>query len=182
MEYSPLWLWQSSPRRALRTSKLSRWVANTGIVVINTGALSLVLPAGVVGLAAWTTQQAWGLFNYARFPYWLEVVISVVVLDFVVYLEYVMFHTVPTMWFIRMMHHPDMDFDVTGTRFHPIEILISMVIKASAILVSVHPWFGIIPGRNEIRALHEPGPAPQEVPLLLRGGDTHSSVPGSGKH
>lgn len=134
-----------APRRALRTAKLSRWVANIGIVIINTGVLRLVLPAGAVGLAAWTSQQGWGLFNYARFPYWLEVAISVIVLDFVVYMQHVMFHAVPTLWRLHMMHHADMDFDVTtGTRFHPLEILISMVIKASAILVLGPPLVGVI--------------------------------------
>ena len=35
---------------------------------------------------------------------------------------------------LHRVHHSDLDFDVTtGTRFHPVEILISMVFKAAAV-------------------------------------------------
>ncbi|MFB6262912.1 MAG: sterol desaturase family protein, partial [Bradymonadaceae bacterium] len=47
-----------------------------------------------------------------------------------------MFHAVPALWKLHMMHHADLDFDVTtGTRFHPVETVISMGIKAAAILL-----------------------------------------------
>jgi sterol desaturase/sphingolipid hydroxylase (fatty acid hydroxylase superfamily) len=133
------------PRRALTTSKASRWFGNIGIVIINTVLLRLIFPAGAVGISIWVQRQGWGLFNNLESPYWLEVILSAVLLDFVIYLQHVMFHAVPTLWRLHMMHHADMDYDVTtGTRFHPIEIILSMVIKAAAIVVLGAPALGVI--------------------------------------
>ncbi|MBW1799102.1 MAG: sterol desaturase family protein [Deltaproteobacteria bacterium] len=133
------------PRRPLTTSKGKRWFANIGIVIINTVVLRLIFPAGAVGLAIWMGREGWGLFNHVEFPFWLEVVLSVILLDFIIYLQHVMFHAVPILWKLHMMHHADMDYDVTtGTRFHPIEIIISILIKISAIMVLGAPALGVI--------------------------------------
>jgi sterol desaturase/sphingolipid hydroxylase (fatty acid hydroxylase superfamily) len=124
------------PRRPLLTSKTSRWFGNISIVAINTVVLRLLFPAGAVGIAIWVGEQGWGWFNHAPWPAWLEIALSVVLLDFVIYLQHVMFHAIPGLWRFHMMHHADMDYDLTtGTRFHPVEILISMLIKAAAIIV-----------------------------------------------
>jgi sterol desaturase/sphingolipid hydroxylase (fatty acid hydroxylase superfamily) len=134
-----------APRRALSTSKASRWFANIGLVVINTVLLRLLFPVTAVGMAVWVGQKGWGLFNSMDLAYWAEVALSVIVLDFVIYLQHVMFHAIPTLWRLHMMHHADMDIDVTtGTRFHPIEIFISMLIKVTAILVLGAPALGVI--------------------------------------
>jgi len=132
-------------RRSLTTSKASRWSGNIGIVIINTILLRLLFPAGAVGMAVWVERQGWGMLNNAALTYWLKVALSVVLLDFVIYLQHVMFHAVPLLWRLHMMHHADMDYDVTtGTRFHPIEIIISMGIKASAIIVLGAPALAVI--------------------------------------
>lgn len=134
-----------SPRRVLTTSKAGRWFANIGIVVINTLVLRLIFPAGAVGAALWVGQRGWGVLNTIQTPYWLAVAVSVVVLDFVIYLQHVVFHAVPTLWRLHMMHHADLDFDLTtGTRFHPIEIVLSMLIKTAAIVVLGPPAAAVI--------------------------------------
>jgi len=133
------------PRRVLNTSKKTRWFGNIGIVFINTFILRLLAPAGAVGVSIWIGHQGWGMFNVIKWPFWLEVVLTVIVLDFVIYLQHVMFHAVPVLWRLHMMHHADMDYDLTtGTRFHPIEIIISLGIKASAITILGAPPVGVI--------------------------------------
>ncbi len=133
------------PRRALTTSKKTRWFGNIGIVFINTFILRLLAPAGAVGVSIWIGHQGWGVFNTIKWPFWLEVVLTVIVLDFVIYLQHVMFHAVPVLWRLHMMHHADMDYDLTtGTRFHPIEIIISLGIKAGAITILGAPPVGVI--------------------------------------
>lgn len=101
------------PRRPLTTSKASRWLANIGIVVINTVLLRLLFPTTAVAMSVWVAQQGWGVFNHMSLPYWLKIALSVIVLDFVIYLQHVMFHAVPILWRLHMMHHADMDYDVT---------------------------------------------------------------------
>jgi sterol desaturase/sphingolipid hydroxylase (fatty acid hydroxylase superfamily) len=133
------------PRRHLTTSKVSRWFGNLGIVVINTVVLRLVFPITAVALAIWAKQQGWGMFNRMDLPYWLTVVLSIVLLDFIIYMQHLMFHAVPLLWRLHMMHHADLDYDLTtGIRFHPIEILISMGIKFSAILLLGTPALAVV--------------------------------------
>ncbi len=132
-------------RRELETSKSSRWATNVGIIVTDSLLLRLVFPMGAIGVGYAANDLGWGLFNVVSAPYWLAVVASFVLLDFVVWLQHVVFHAVPALWKLHMMHHADLDFDVTtGTRFHPLEMVISMGIKAAAILLLGAPVLGIL--------------------------------------
>jgi sterol desaturase/sphingolipid hydroxylase (fatty acid hydroxylase superfamily) len=135
----------AAPRRTLTTSKSARWFANIGIVVINAVALRIVFPLAAVGIAIVASERGWGLFNNIPIPYWLAVVLSVAFLDFVIYVQHVMFHAIPALWRLHMMHHADMDIDLTtGSRFHPIEILLSMLIKMAMVMVIGAPAVGVI--------------------------------------
>jgi len=83
-----------------------------------------------MGFAFLFQQRGWGLFNLFGVPYLLNIVFGVLILDFAIYLQHIVFHSIPLLWRLHMVHHTDMDFDVTtGVRFHPIEILLSMGIK-----------------------------------------------------
>ncbi|WP_071515487.1 sterol desaturase family protein [Geitlerinema sp. PCC 9228] len=139
-------LWEAiAPCRQLSVSKPVRWLSNLGIVVLNTAILRLVFPMAAVGVAAIATERSWGLLNVANIPYWQAVVLSVIVLDGVIYLQHVMFHALPTLWRLHKVHHADIDFDVTtGLRFHPLEILLSMGIKMAAILLLGAPVLGVL--------------------------------------
>lgn len=133
------------PRRVLTQSKSVRWLNNLGVVVLNSVLLRLVFPAAAVGMAAFAESAGWGLFNYLDWPMALEFFLVVVLLDGVIYLQHVMFHAVPAFWRLHRMHHTDMDFDVTtGARFHPIEILLSMVVKFAVIAALGAPPVAVI--------------------------------------
>jgi len=134
-----------APRRALTISKTVRWVNNLGIVFFNSFLLRLIFPAAAVGMASFTSSQGWGLFNYFELPFWLVVIASVVIMDFVIYLQHVMVHAVPALWRLHRMHHADLDFDVTtGARFHPLEIILSMLIKFATIVVLGPPVLAVV--------------------------------------
>jgi sterol desaturase/sphingolipid hydroxylase (fatty acid hydroxylase superfamily) len=125
-----------APRRALTVSKAVRWASNLGIVALNTLLLRLLFPAAAVGMAAFAASQGWGLLNYYEMPPWLAALVAVVALDLVIYLQHVMVHAVPALWRLHRVHHADLDFDVTtGARFHPIEIVLSMLIKLATVAV-----------------------------------------------
>jgi sterol desaturase/sphingolipid hydroxylase (fatty acid hydroxylase superfamily) len=130
-------LWEViAARRELTTGKPSRWFANFSLTILNTLEIRMVFPIGAVGLALVAADRGWGLFNNLDLPVATEVIGSVLVLDLIIYLQHVMFHAVPALWRLHMVHHADVDFDVTtGFRFHPIEIVLSMVIKAAAVAV-----------------------------------------------
>lgn len=128
-------LWElAAPRRELTTAKLRRWLQNLGLVGIDAVAVRLLFPAGAVGLAWLARERGFGLLHEVELPAWLAFTVSILALDLIVYLQHVVFHAVPALWRLHMVHHADLDFDVTtGNRFHPIEILLSMVVKGAAI-------------------------------------------------
>ncbi len=128
-------LWElKAPRRPLRSSKRFRWLNNIGITFFNTLLLRLLFPAAAIGVALYASQQQWGVFNQVGLPLWFEVIIAVIILDLCIYWQHRLFHRVPLLWQLHMMHHSDVDLDVTsGARFHPIEIILSMLIKMAII-------------------------------------------------
>ncbi len=131
-----MYAWQTvKPRRKLLVSLVSRQSNNLGIVVINTILLRVLFPLSTVGLAFYAYYHGWGLLNNISLPTTLKILISIIFLDLVIYIQHVMFHKVSFLWRLHCVHHADLEIDVTtGIRFHPIEIILSMLIK----------WFSII--------------------------------------
>ncbi|WP_306120003.1 MULTISPECIES: sterol desaturase family protein [unclassified Roseitalea] len=127
---------------ALRTR---RWVVNLSMVVISSVCLRILFPAAAVGTAIYANAQGWGLFNWAGVPPVLGGLIAFVVLDFAVWLEHVVSHRWPLLWRIHRMHHSDQGFDLTtALRFHPLEIVISMVWKAAVIVALGAPVIAVL--------------------------------------
>ena len=139
-------LWEVlAPRRALTVGKAIRWVNNLGLVALNTLLLRLLFPAAAVGMAVFAAQQGWGVLNYVELPFWFAVLIAVIALDFVIWLQHVMVHAIPVLWRLHRVHHADPDYDLTtGARFHPIEIILSMLIKFATIAVLGPPVVAVI--------------------------------------
>ena len=108
-----------APRRRLSVNKPLRWFSNLGLVALNTLAARFLVPLGVVGVALVAEERGWGLFHNVGLPAWLAVALAVVALDLVIYLQHVMFHAVPVLWRLHMVHHADLDFDVTTGRALP---------------------------------------------------------------
>ena len=139
-------LWElAAPRRRREIPRVIRWTNNLGLVVIDTIVLRLSFPILAVGLAVIPQDSGWGLFNIIDAPGWVAVVVSIVVLDLVIYLQHVMFHAVPALWRLHRMHHADLEFDVTtGLRFHPVEILLSMGIKLAVVAALGPPAVAVL--------------------------------------
>lgn len=134
-----------APRRALTISKTARWFANLAIISLNAAVVRLLFPVLPVALGLLAQKKGWGLLNYFDAPYWFAVIAGVIVLDLVIYLQHVMFHAVPALWRLHMMHHADLDFDLTtGLRFHPIEIILSAGIKLAAVVVFGPPALAVL--------------------------------------
>lgn len=124
-------LWERrKPRRALSLPRARRWPANLGIIVVDSVVLRLVFPVLAVGVAELAATRGWGLFHGLNTPFWLALLASLLILDLAIYTQHVVFHKVAVLWRLHRMHHTDLDFDVTtALRFHPLEIVLSMLIK-----------------------------------------------------
>ncbi len=135
----------SAPRRRQTLGRKARWPSNLGIVVLDTLLVRLIFPIGAVAVALAAEAHGWGLFNALRAPSWIAVPASIILLDLAIYLQHVLFHAVPAFWRFHRMHHADLEFDVTtGVRFHPIEILLSMVIKLAVVTALGAPAFAVL--------------------------------------
>src|SRR5437899_9362251 len=139
-------LWEAAvPRRLCSYPRRARWPSNLAIVGLNTAVLTILLPATAISLALIGAQRHWGLLNNLPLPWWSAVIGSVVLLDLAIYLQHVMLHAVPALWRVHRMHHTDLDFDVTtGVRFHPLEIVLSMVIKYGIIAALGAPAMAVL--------------------------------------
>ncbi|HEB91916.1 MAG TPA: sterol desaturase family protein [Gammaproteobacteria bacterium] len=134
-----------APRRAPSVSKAVRWVNNLSLVFLNNLLLRLLFPAAAIGMAAFAAEHGWGLLNYYSLPFILSVLLAVVALDFIIYLQHVLTHAVPTLWRLHRVHHADLDYDLTtGARFHPIEIILSLLIKFATIIVLGAPVVAVV--------------------------------------
>src|SRR4051812_22809408 len=133
--FTVLALWEAvAPRRMRCHGRRLRWPNNLGIVVVDTVVLRTLFPTAAIGMALLAEQRGWGLMNALAASAWIAVPVSVLLLDLAIYLQHVAFHAVPALWRLHRMHHADLDIDVTtGLRFHPIEIVLSMVIKLAVV-------------------------------------------------
>lgn len=135
----------AAPRRVQAIGRRSRWPNNLGVVALNTALVRILFPTGAVALAMLAEGKGWGLLNAWAVPAWFAVPLAVIVLDCVIYLQHVLFHAVPTLWRLHRMHHADLEFDVTtGARFHPIEIVLSMVIKLTIVAALGAPAVAVL--------------------------------------
>ncbi len=126
----------AAPRRQRRISQGLRWLNNLGLVFLNSLVVRLLFPMAAVGVAAFAAERGWGVLNMMNLPAGFEGLFAVLFLDGVIYFQHVLMHAVPVLWRLHRVHHADLDFDVTtGARFHPIEIVLSILIKFSAIVV-----------------------------------------------
>jgi len=139
-------VWETvAPRRERQLTRLARWPHNIGIVVINTLLVRVLFPGAAVGMAFYVESRGWGLLSDLAISHWILVPLCVAILDFAIYLQHVMFHAVPLLWRIHRMHHADLDFDVTtGARFHPVEIILSMLIKFAVIIALAPPAIAVL--------------------------------------
>ncbi len=125
------------PRRKLRAKKPRRWFTNWAIIIFDSLTLRLLaiaIPALAVGAAWDASARGYGLFNQTDWPLWVEFILAMLILDFLIWAQHLITHKVPFLWRLHRVHHADTDIDVTtAIRFHPVEIALSMLLKIGAV-------------------------------------------------
>ena len=136
-------LWR--PWRIAQQQRGARWPSNLGLVVLDSLLVRLIFPLGAAGVAILAEVKGWGLFNLVALPSYIVLPLGIIALDLVIYAQHVAFHMVPWLWRLHRVHHADTVLDVTtGLRFHPVEIVLSMLIKAGAVLALGVPAGAVI--------------------------------------
>jgi sterol desaturase/sphingolipid hydroxylase (fatty acid hydroxylase superfamily) len=144
--FSAFALWELlAPRRKLTIGRRPRWTGNLGILVVDILSVRVLVPTAAAGAALYASGNGWGLINYLQLRLSVAALIGFLALDLIIYAQHVAFHKIPVLWRLHRMHHADLDIDVTtGVRFHPIEILISLLIKIGAVLALGIPVVAVI--------------------------------------
>jgi sterol desaturase/sphingolipid hydroxylase (fatty acid hydroxylase superfamily) len=167
-------LWETLwPRRPQAFARRVRWPHNIGLMLLNVAVLRIVAPGAAITVALAGELHGWGLLNALGLPAWIAIPLAVALLDLAIYFQHVMFHAVPTLWRLHRVHHTDLDFDVTtGTRFHPIEIVISSGIKCAAVAAIGAPAIAVLTFEVLLNGTatfnHANARLPQAVDRLLR--------------
>jgi sterol desaturase/sphingolipid hydroxylase (fatty acid hydroxylase superfamily) len=124
----------AAPYRKPSRPKARRWVRNLGLTAGNNLALAVTVGALPFAAAALANRQGAGLLNLVDWPYWLEMLLAVVVLDLFIWVWHLLNHLVPLLWRFHRVHHTDLNMDVsTATRFHLGELLASRVLLAGEV-------------------------------------------------
>ncbi len=130
-----------APHHKLYVERKYRWIWNFLLIALNNGLVKILFPISLLYFAKLVQNKNWGIFHFFELPFGLRVVLEVVLLDLIIYIQHVLFHSMPILWRLHKMHHADLELDVTsGIRFHPIEIIISMGIKFASIY-----FLGVLP-------------------------------------
>jgi len=139
-------LWEVlAPRRRPTMARRVRWPHNVGLLLVDVAVLRFVAPGAAVAVALAGEAHGWGLVNALAPRAWVAIPLAVVLLDMAIYFQHVTFHAVPALWRLHRVHHTDLEFDLTtGTRFHPIEILISTGIKCAAVAAIGAPTVSVL--------------------------------------
>ncbi|MDT8364092.1 MAG: sterol desaturase family protein [Nitrosomonas sp.] len=139
-------LWEIyAPKRQLTVAKWLRWRNNLSLTFINSILLKLLLPVTATGIAAYAASNQLGLFNQLTIPAWLAISLSIIVFDLAIYGQHVALHAFAPLWRLHRAHHADLDLDVTtGLRFHPLEMLFSMLFKLVIIVLIGAPVVSVL--------------------------------------
>ncbi|MDX8126862.1 sterol desaturase family protein [Methylomonas sp. OY6] len=129
-------IWEAlSPARHLSSPRRQRWSINLGLAALNAGVMRLSIGAAAWLAANWAIEQQLGLFNNLPVPVWLNILLSLLLLDLAIYAQHVAAHRWQWFWRLHQVHHSDLDFDATtAVRFHPLEIMLSMAYKVLLVI------------------------------------------------
>ncbi len=139
-------IWEAvAPRRAPALPRSLRWTNNLALLAIDVVVIRVLAPSAAIAVAIMAEVNGWGLLDALALSPWVGIPLAIAFLDLAVYFQHVAFHALPTLWRLHRVHHSDVDFDVTtGTRFHPVEILISTGIKCAAVAAIGAPVVAVL--------------------------------------
>lgn len=144
--FSLLMVWEvASPKRKLLELRRFRWFSNIGLIVTSSILIRFIIPTAAVGVALHTETNDLGFLNYFDLSTTAQFIIAFILMDLSIYFQHVMFHALPVFWRFHRVHHSDLDCDITtGLRFHPFEMVISILFKFVIIISIGAPVIAVV--------------------------------------
>ncbi len=123
----------------LRKRVQSRWkriVINFMVSIPSFLLLRLFFIPVIVWLSVKNEQYQFGLNYLYSLPPWIKFVVAFVLLDYSNYTWHILLHKLPFMWRFHLVHHTDLDLDITTAfRFHFGEMIGSVFFRGAAVLL-----------------------------------------------
>ena len=133
------------PLAKRKCARVKQWLTNLSMAVLANVSLKLLLPILAVAAAQFAQNKGLGLLNLFELPYPVQIFIALLLLDFVIYGQHLLMHRIPLLWALHRVHHTEISLDVSSAvRFHPIEIMLSMFIKISFVVLIGAPAAAVI--------------------------------------
>ncbi len=115
-------------------SRWRRYAINLFIAGSNALLLSVVLGGVIIAGYHSLELRRVGIFHRLGISSWWNMLLTVVLLDGMIYLWHRAYHRVPFMWRMHRAHHSDLDLDVTTSgRFHLTEMVLSAAFRFGVI-------------------------------------------------
>lgn len=129
--------WEAiKPRRIQQVSRKQRWPVNLGLALLNMIVMRLTVGSLAYTSAVTAADFGYGLLNIWQVSNGLSIIATLLLLDFAIYCQHIALHKWPLLWRLHKTHHTDLEFDATtALRFHPLEIVVSMLYKAVCIVL-----------------------------------------------
>ena len=125
-----------SQLRARKENRIKRAIINSGVAIPGFIALRLLLLPAMVWIAYKNQEWKIGLNYLYEFDVWVEGTIAFLLLDYTNYLWHVLNHRVSWLWRFHIVHHTDIDLDVTtAIRFHAGEMIWSVFYRGFAVFI-----------------------------------------------
>ncbi|MEO0346617.1 MAG: sterol desaturase family protein [Pseudomonadota bacterium] len=137
--------WERRAPRRTDIPRRGRWFVNAALVLVDTAIVRLLGPLLPVAVAVVAADRGWGLFHAVAWPLAVTIPLTIVLMDLAIYWQHRLFHRIPLFWRLHRVHHSDTGFDATtGVRFHPAEIVVSLLWKLIVVTALGAPVIGVV--------------------------------------
>ncbi len=118
------------PARSWHHSRKKRLLFSASLGFINNLVIRLTVATPFIFLTNYIAEHQWGLSPLLGLSGLPEILITILLFDFLDTLKHRWYHRVPFFWRFHRVHHTDTHLDVlTALRYHPIEFVISAGFK-----------------------------------------------------
>lgn len=137
--------WETWRPKRYMQQRRQRWLINLGLAGFSALLMRISLGAAAWQAANWAMAHSIGLFNWLVLPPGLEFTLSLLLMDLGIYAQHIAAHRWRWFWRLHQVHHTDIDFDATtAVRFHPLEIMLSMLYKVLLVLLLGVPPLAVV--------------------------------------
>jgi len=134
-----------APARRWQRSRIKRLLFHGSVAAFNTVLVRILIYVPFLFWIVYVEEQGWGISRWLGLNGWLEIALSLIVIDLFDYFWHRANHQIPFLWRFHKAHHADNEMDIsTALRFHPGELILSFIAKASWVVIwgpTAIAWF-----------------------------------------